>query len=69
MIEHLDQGVADEADYKNNHCYSKYFGGVKLSAIALCQRAEADEGDEHFAVDHAFDRAPHAETDACEYQG
>jgi hypothetical protein len=40
IIEHLDKRVADEADYKDNHCNSKYFGGIKLSAVALRQRAE-----------------------------
>ena len=68
IIEHLDKRVADEADYKDNHCNSKYFGGIKLSAVALRQRAKADKGDEHLTIDHSLDRAPHAKTDACEYQ-
>jgi hypothetical protein len=68
IIEHLDKRVADEADYKDNHCNSKYFGGIKLSAVALRERAEADKGDEHLTIDHSLYRAPYAEADAGEHQ-
>lgn len=60
IIEHLNERVADQTDYQNNHCYSKYFRGIKLGAVALCQRAEADKGDEHLAVDHSLNRAADA---------
>src|SRR4030095_5653560 len=68
IIEHLDERVANEADYKDNHRNSNYFSGVKLSAVSLRERAEADKGDEHLTIDYSLYRAPYAEADAGEHQ-
>ena len=61
MLERLHNRVTYETDYKDNHRNSKYSGGIELRSVFLRQRTESDEGDEHFAVDHTFDCAAHAE--------
>jgi hypothetical protein len=68
IIERLNERVANETDYKDNHCNSKYLGGVKLSAVPLRQRAQTDKRNEHFAIDHSLDRASHAEANARKYE-
>src|SRR4030095_4654313 len=68
ILDDLHDRVAYEADYKDNHRNSKYFGGIELRAVLLRQRAETHEGNEHLTVDHSFDCAAHAEANACEHE-